>query len=71
MQRFLNKMLESRAASGAPWWRWWERIRLLAQETQETRVHPLGREGPLEEGMAAHSSFLARRILWTEEPGGL
>ena len=26
---------------------------------------------PLEKGMATHSSILARRILWTEEPGGL
>ena len=31
----------------------------------------LGREDPLEEEMAAHSSILAWRILWTEEPGGL
>ena len=31
----------------------------------------LGREDPLEKGMATHSSILARRILWTEEPGGL
>ena len=30
----------------------------------------LGREDPLEEGMAAPSSFLAWTILWTEEPGG-
>ena len=30
-----------------------------------------GQEGPLEEGMAAHSSVLAWRIPWTEEPGGL
>ena len=29
-----------------------------------------GREGPLEEEMAAHSRILAWRILWTEEPGG-
>ena len=35
---------------------------------QETRVRPLGREDPLEEGMAAHSSALAWRIPWTEEP---
>ena len=38
---------------------------------QETRVRPLGREDPLEEGMAAHSSALAWRIPRTEEPGGL
>ena len=39
--------------------------------TQETRVPSLGREDPLEEGMVTHSSNLAWRILWTEEPGGL
>ena len=38
---------------------------------RETRVQSLGREDPLEEGMATHSSILARRIPWTEEPGGL
>ena len=37
----------------------------------ETRVQSLGREGPLEEGMATHSIILAWRIPWTEEPGGL
>ena len=31
----------------------------------------MGQEDPLEEGMATHSSILARRIPWTEEPGGL
>ena len=31
----------------------------------------LGREDPLENGMVTHSSILAWRILWTEEPGGL
>ena len=38
---------------------------------QETRVRSLGREDPLEKGMATHSSILAWRIPWTEEPGGL
>ena len=38
---------------------------------QETRLQPLGREDPLEEGVATHSSILAWRIPWTEEPGGL
>ena len=38
---------------------------------QETRVQSLGRENPLEKGMATHSSFLAWRIPWTEEPCGL
>ena len=41
------------------------------QGTQETWVQSLGWEGPLEEGMATHSSILAWRIPWTEEPGGL
>ena len=35
------------------------------------RVRSLGQEGPLEEDMATHSSTLAWRIPWTEEPGGL
>ena len=34
-------------------------------------LRSLGREDPLEEETAAHSSVLAWRILWTEEPGGL
>ena len=38
---------------------------------QETWVQPLGQEGPLEEGMATHFSFVAWRALWTEEPCGL
>ena len=38
---------------------------------QETRVRSLGQEDPLEKGMATHSSFLAWRLPWTEEPGGL
>ena len=36
-----------------------------------TWVPSLGGEDPLEEGMATHSSILARRIPWTREPGGL
>ena len=38
---------------------------------QETWVRFLGREDPLEKEMATHSSILAWRIPWTEEPGGL
>ena len=38
---------------------------------QETQVGSLGREDPLEKGMAPHSSILAWRIPWTEEPGRL
>ena len=38
---------------------------------QEIRVGSLGQEDPLEKAMATHSSLLAWRIPWTEEPGGL
>ena len=38
---------------------------------QETRVHPLGQEDPLEKGMAIHSSILTWRIPWPEKPGRL
>ena len=40
------------------------------QEPQESWVGSLGGEDPLEEGMATHSTILAWRIPWTEEPGG-
>ena len=38
---------------------------------QETQLRFRGREDPLEKGMATHSSILACRIPWTEDPGGL
>ena len=41
------------------------------QELQEWQVRSLGQKDPLEEGMATHSSILAWKIPWTEEPGGL
>ena len=53
------------------------RVSLVAQmvnnlpEMQETRFQPLGWEDPLEKRMAIHSSILAWRTEWTEEPGGL
>ena len=37
----------------------------------ETWVQSLGRDDPLEKGMATYSTILAWRIPWTEEPGGL
>ena len=40
-------------------------------QSREAQVQCLGREDPLEEGMAARSRVLAWRISWTEEPGGL
>ena len=42
---------------------------LAMQETQETGVRSLDREDALEKDMATHSSILAWRIPWTEEPG--
>ena len=44
---------------------------LPVPETEETSVRSLGGEDPLEEGMATHSTILAWKIPWTEEPGGL
>ena len=41
------------------------------QEMQGTQIQSLGREEPLEKEMATHSSNLAWKIPWTEEPGGL
>ena len=39
-------------------------------EMQETEIQSLSQEDPLEKEMATHSSILAWRISWTEEPGG-
>ena len=56
---------------------WAPQASLVAQKVksppamQETHVQSLGWEDPLEEGMAVHSSVLAWRIPWTEEPGWL
>ena len=56
---------------------WEPRASLVAQRVknlpavQETQVWSLGWEDPLEEGMATHSSILAWRIPWAEEPGEL
>ena len=45
-------------------------MRRPMQEALETRVRSLDWEDPLEEGKAIHSSILAWRIPWTEDPGG-
>ena len=47
-----------------------QRLKCLAP-MRETLVRSLGREDPLEKEMATHSSTLAWKILWTEEPGRL
>ena len=44
---------------------------LLREESPEMWVRSLGQEDPQEEEMATHSSILAWKIPWTEEPGGL
>ena len=41
------------------------------QDRQETQVQSLGREDPLEKEMKTHSSILAWKIPWTEDPGRL
>ena len=48
---------------------WWVKNLPAMLEPQETQVQSLGWEDPLEKEMATHSSILARRIPWTEEPG--
>ena len=53
--------------SGLPWWLSGKNLPAM----QETRVRSLDWEDPLEKEMATHSSVLAWRIPWTEEPGGL
>ena len=61
----------NRALLGLSW------VSLVAQMiknlpvVQDTQVQSLGWEDPLEKGMAIHSSILAWRIPWSEEPGGL
>ena len=52
-------------SKGLPWWLGRQRI---LSAMQETWVHSLGQEDPLEKKMATHPSILAWRILWTEEP---
>ena len=49
----------------------WKRIYLPMQGSQEAQIPSLGREDSLEEEMATHSSILAWRIPWTEQPGRL
>ena len=48
----------------------WSRIRLPMQEMQDTWVCFLSQEDALEKEMASHSSILAWKIPWMEEPGG-
>ena len=52
-------------------WCWWWRTCLPVQEAWELKVPSLGWEDPLDKAMATHSSIIAWRIWWIEEPGGL
>ena len=52
-------------------WSYWYRTHLSSQETLDMQVQFLGQEDSLKKDMATHSSILAWRIPWTEEPGGL
>ena len=49
----------------------WAKILPAMQETKETQIPSLGWENLLEKEMATHSSILAWKIPWTEEPGRL
>ena len=49
----------------------WVKNLPAVQEMLEIWVRFLGQEDPLEEGTTTHSSILAWKIPWTEEPGGL
>ena len=49
----------------------WVKILASMQETQEMEVWSLSQDDPLEEEMTTHSSILAWKIPWTEEPCGL
>ena len=64
IKQFKSSVLEGRASLVAQTLK-----NLLAM--QETQVRSLGQEAPLEKGMATHSSILAWRIPWAEEPGEL
>ena len=56
---------------GLPRWLSGKESSFQRKRMLETRVQSLGQEDPLEKEMATHSSILAWRILWTEEPGKL
>ena len=69
-QRRLKKAAGYALTGADPVARWLKNLPAL-QESEEVWVRSLGGKDPLEEGMATHSSILAWRIPWTEDPGGL
>ena len=50
---------------------WASLVAMNLPAIQETQLPSLGWEDPLEKGMASHSSIVAWKIPWTEEPSGL
>ena len=73
---YFNNVVTYFAGSGVGWGgasqvAQWQRIGLPKQEMQQTQVRSLGQADPLEKDMATHSSILAWKIPWTEEPGRL
>ena len=74
---FIQQIFIEHLVGMFPWWKLILGASLVAQMVknlpvmQETRVQSLGWKDPLEEEMTTHSSILAWRIPWTEEPGGL
>ena len=62
----MGALLYQQVFSGLPWWLRWQK-NLPAM--RETRVQSLVRKDPWRKEMATHSSILAWRIPWTEEPG--
>ena len=63
--------LPGSSAMGFSGQEYWGGLPLPSPAIRETQVQSLGREDPLKKGMATHSSILAWRIPWTEEPGRL
>ena len=64
-----EELVSSHSVCGPRWLN--DKESAAMQKLQEMQVLSLGGEEPLEEGKATHSSVLAWRIPWTEEPGGL
>ena len=66
-----HSFVERRFYNGASQVVQWVKNQPAMQETEEMHFQSLGREDPLEEGLATHTNILAWRVPWTEEPGGL
>ena len=66
-----SELIAPSMGKGFPRWYSGKQSACQCRRPNETRVPSLGQENPLEKGMAAPSSIPARRIPWTEEPGGL